>query len=236
MRALLVNRRTGKPVPFEWKWIEASELPVVLDLMNRIKEQIHDTTLFVPEDLSTLQRQFRDGGGAIGAYAEGQLICVRTVSEPDRYNHAEGVIHPKYYDAVLHLETVVVAEEYRGNQLQLRSFHFLLAYLKKQKRFLFNSVSPYNTVSLANILKSGAHIVRVQTLYASDEHPEGVLRLICAHGLVLAVGAERRFVRVQDIELQESLLAKGFVGTGMAKGGRILYQKATKTAVPLIKL
>ena len=236
MKYYVKNQSTDEYEVCEWRWLEREEIGLVTTLMRDAHIEMDDPSHLIPDTKEDILGYFNDGGGCIGAFVKDKLIGFRTFTMPTTDNQAEGLVDPEYHDRVVHLETVVVLPDYRGNQIQLRSFYFLKAYLPDNKRFLFNTVAPQNKGSLVNIFKTGSVISKIENMYASDHHPEGVLRYLMTNGIITKTSCIYIGVDPDDLAEQRRLLDSGYAGTHLMEDGRVAYAEIEETAVPYLPL
>lgn len=232
---LTVRKSNGEVKTLDWHWLQPEQIDEMMALEDRVVESAQDPSLYRRESADTILASMKDGAGCIGGFVDGQLIGVRYVSYPSDYDLSEGIIEKENSRQVLHMETMIVDPDFRGNALQVKSFYYLLAHLPREVEFLFSTVSPFNLPSLKSVFKYGSRMVDLRLMYPTDEEPEGVLRYIGARGLVLDLAEERTEAALDDIETQQALFRDGQVATGLKDDETVVFQKVIRSAVPLNK-
>lgn len=230
---LIIQDRNKNRKELNWRWLAPEDMDAIRHLEDRIEEAMEDPTLYVREKEAYILTAMKIGAGCIGGFVDGQLVALRFVSYPQEYNLGEGIIAKEHLDSVLHMETMIVDPDYRGNGLQVKSFYYMLAHLPEEVKFLFSTVSPYNLPSLKSVFKYGSVMVDVRFMYSTDEEPDGVLRYVAVRGLVQELDEKKVIVPREDYQKQQAYFQKGYVATGLLNDQQVRFQKALRTVVPL---
>ena len=231
----LVNRHsnTKKSMDFYAKYVEASELEIVLALQEYIYERIPNKEIFVKDTVEDFLEAFENNGRIFGIYTnEGRLIAYRFITVPGESSKNMGndlyLPHSEFHK-VVHLETTVVHPDFRGMGLQRLTLDYAIKWtIANGYRYLFCTVSPYNPVSLYNIMSGGLKIKALKMKYGNDEHP-GYLRYVLFRDLSVSCAEcwpEFTMMPILDIEGQQKMIDKGYTGHHYLKNTQsIAYAK-----------
>lgn len=233
----LVNRhsKTKQNVDFYVKYIEPTEINEVLELQDYIYDRLEIKEIFVRDTEAELRNALADKGIIFGIYTkEGRLAAYRFINVPgeNENNMGKDLYMPKSeYHKVVHLETTVVHPDFRGLGLQKLTLDYAIKWtIANGYRYLFCTVSPYNPVSLNNIMAGGLKARHLKKKYATDEH-DGYLRYILYRDLsVICYDCWPKFVfcNINDIERQIKLIESGYTGHHFLKKTQsIAYAKCT---------
>lgn len=217
----LVNKHSNpkENVNFYVKYVEPNEIPEVLKLQNNIYDKIERKEIFVKDTEEELTSAIKDKGKIFGIYTkDGQLAAYRFINVPGENSHNMGkdLCLPKAeYNKVVHLETTVVHPDFRGLGLQKLTLDYATKWsIANGYRYLFCTVSPYNPVSLNNIMAGGLKARNLKKKYATEEH-DGFLRYILYRDLSVICGdcwPKFIFCDINDIECQCKLIESGYAG------------------------
>ncbi|MGB5823649.1 MAG: GNAT family N-acetyltransferase [Proteocatella sp.] len=130
---------------------------------------------------------------------------------------------------MIHLETTVVHPDFRGLGLQKLTLDYATKWsIAKGYRYMFCTVSPYNPISLNNIMSGGLKVRDLKKKYGNEEHP-GYLRYILSRDLNVSCNdcwPKFKFCPITDIDTQKKLIETGFVGHHYLKSSqRMAYAK-----------
>lgn len=230
---LWITDDTNTKRELHWRWLTKEDMPAISQLEDRVEAHLDDPSLYRRDPLENILHSITRGAGCVGGFVEKELVALRYINYPKDYQLAEGIIGAEHFSKVLHMESMVVDPRFRGNALQLKSFHYMLAHLPASVPFLFSTVSPFNIPSLKSVFRYGSVMLDLRKMYPDAENPEGVLRYIGARGLVLACDDEVERVSREAIAEQQALFKTGYAATGMTDDNKIRFQRILCTAVPL---
>lgn len=231
----LINKHstTKQNMDFYAKYVQHEELNTVLELQDYIYERIVNKEIFVKDSREDFLEAFENEGRIFGIYTkENRLIAYRFITIPGscKKNMGNDVYLPaSEFHKVVHLETTVVHPEFRGMGLQKLTLDYATKWsIAKGYRYLFCTVSPYNPVSLNNIMGGGLKVRELKKKYECEEHP-GYLRYVLFRDMSVSCSEcwpEFKFCSINDIEAQKKLIDKGYVGHHYLKGTqRVAYAK-----------
>lgn len=139
------------------------ELPAVMKLMEEAKCGVPDSDWFEADEISVVKRHICEEGFILLAKQAGEqkkelagFLIVRFPREQeDNLGEYLGLSREEML-RVAHLETAVVAPEFRGNQLQYRLFREAEEMLKNTEiQHIMATVHPENVFSFRNMEKLG---------------------------------------------------------------------------------
>lgn len=231
----LVNKHseTKQSLDFYAKYVEPEELDTVLALQNFIYEKIINKEIFVRDSREEIVEALENKGRIFGIYTtEDRLIAYRFITIPGQSERNMGndvYLPSSEFHKVVHLETTVVHPDFRGLGLQKLTLDYATKWtIAKGYRYLFCTVSPYNPISLNNIMAGGLKVREIKKKYGNEEH-SGYLRYILSRDLSVSCNdcwPNFQFCPITDIEAQRKLIDKGFVGHHYLKDSqRIAYAK-----------
>lgn len=233
----LVNKhsKTTKNMNFYAKYVEVFELENVLALQDYIYERIQNKEIFVRDTMEDFLEAFEGQGRIFGIYTnEGRLIAYRFITVPgeNEKNMGNDLYLPhREFHKVVHLETTVVHPDFRGMGLQRLTLDYAIKWtIAHGYRYLFCTVSPYNPVSLNNIMSGGLKVRDLKIKYGNEEHP-GYLRYILFRDLSVSCSEcwpSFTMLPLLDIQGQQKLIERGFTGHHYLKSSQsIAYAKCT---------
>ncbi len=231
----LVNKhsKAKQNMDFYVKYVEPKEIPEVLKLQDYIYEQIKRKEIFVRDTEEDLVEALNDKGIIFGIYTnEGRLAAYRFINVPGESSNNMGndVYLPKSeFHKVVHLETTVVHPDFRGLGLQKLTLDYATKWsIANGYRYLFCTVSPYNPISLNNIMGGELKVRNLKKKYATKEH-DGYLRYILFRDLSVICKdcwPEFIFCNIEEIESQMKLIESGYTGHHFLKSSQsIAYAK-----------
>jgi len=209
--------------PFELRYLEKSDLPLLLSLQEVIAKALPSPEIFRLDTEDYFRRHFDAERGVIGAFAGDRLIAYGILSFPgeseDNFGRDIG-LPPDELKSVAHLETSAVHPDYRGNGLQKKIFEIHFRTLENGNyAHALCTVSPKNYPSLRNMFDAGMVIRAVKIKFG------WMLRYILHKDFRLAGpvrAAEVERVPADDLETQKRLLAGGWYGfDAVSDGGNI---------------
>lgn len=231
----LVNKhsKAKENVDFYVKYVEQKDVPEVLKLQDYIYERIPLKEIFVRDTEEDLRKAIDDKGIIFGIYTkDDRLAAYRFINVPGETEHNMGAdlyLPKSEYHKVVHLETTVVHPDFRGLGLQRLTLDYAVKWtVAKGYRYLFCTVSPYNPVSLNNIMSGGLKARHLKKKYGNEEH-DGYLRYILYRDLSVVCDEcwpDFIFCSISDIEGQKKLIESGYTGHHFLKSSQsIAYAK-----------
>ena len=227
--------KTKPSMDFYAKYVEFSELENVLALQQYIYDRIPNKEIFVRDTMDDFIEAFENQGRIFGIYTnEGRLIAYRFITVPGESpkNMGNDLYLPRSeFHKVVHLETTVVHPDFRGRGMQRLTLDYATKWAAAHGfRYLFCTVSPYNPVSLNNIMSGGLKVKDLKLKYGNDEHP-GYLRYVLFRDLSISCAEcwpDFTMLPILDIEGQQKMLEKGFTGHHFLKTSQsIAYAKCS---------
>ena len=237
----ILNKHEGERqvrVPYEMMLIDETYLEEVLALQAYVSSTLENVQTFVADSEAFMREEILapERGKMIGVFVEGKLIAYRNISfpKPDSdYNLGRETDLPEdELNKVSILEATVVHPQYRGNRLQARLLKHTIPLIDELGYFhVFSTISPYNYPSLKNVMDSD---LVIRDLRSRGGVYEGRWRFLLARDLRKPYPidlTEEIIVLNGDIEKQQALLKKGFIGYKLekkAEGFNIFYGKLIK--------
>ena len=129
------------------------------NLMKKVFDGLEDKTLFVCDNEEYVLSQLTETGFGVVAEHNGRIIGSFIARYPDDSPDNLGIdisLSEGELPKVVHFESIVVDEEYRGNNLQQKMILFAEGLVnRKVYRHLLATVSPANAPSLKSFEKNG---------------------------------------------------------------------------------
>ncbi|MBB4824432.1 hypothetical protein HNO89_001654 [Sporosarcina luteola] len=155
-------------------------------------------------------------GIMLGVYLHDELIAFRAMMEPEEMDEEhlgwDVGLAKEELSSVLYSEITNVDPDHRGNSLQRILGRILLSEIDQEKyRYICTTVAPFNIASLKDKFDLGMHIVALKEKYGTK------LRYVLMKdlGSILKYSAASVFIKMENIERQQEMLQKGWVGVGM---------------------
>ena len=148
---------------------EEKDAQAVYDLMVEVYEQLEDPSIYVCDDLAFVKRHISQEGFTVVACTKedkivGSLI-LRIPEEEDNLGKDIG-FPEEACQRVMHVESAVVASEYRGYALQGRMLQEAEPLIDRAKySYLMATVSPENPASYKTLEKLGYELVLTKKKY-----------------------------------------------------------------------
>ena len=229
----VIRQGTVERYPCHLSWLDKRSAPQVEGLQEYILNTLVNKEYYFPLTPAELRYILtREGGMALGALVEGQLIGFCAVYFPrdnnDNLGRDVGLIGPELRQ-VVHLEACFVHPDYRGNGLQTKMSAHLLERVStlKEYRHLFSTVMPANIPSLISQFKQEMKIVALKQKYNNSWRYIFYRDLWAKthHGEVEMKSGTIPILSL-DLPRQLELLSQGYQGLGYRKaesGVEILY-------------
>ena len=142
----------------------------IYNIMVQVAEALEDKTLFVCDDLEYVKEQIEQSGFAVvSCKDDGEIVGSFIFRYPDSADDNLGRdvnLPDNKLEQVVHMESVVVLPEHRGNHLQERMLHFGEKLIDSNRyHFLMATVSPENPASYLNFEKNGYILMMTKEKY-----------------------------------------------------------------------
>ena len=215
-------------VYYEIHFLDETHLEEVMQLQETIIHNLPDKEIFRQHSIDYIRDHFKKENSVIGIFTEDGLIAYNVLYFPgeDGDNFGADIKLPNdEFDKVVHLETVAVHPDYRGNSLQKRMEEIHLGVIKKLGYIhVCCTVSPKNFPSIRNLFSNGLVIKGLKIKFGNR------LRYIMYRNILNSSSIWPLEIRVSslNIEYQVDLLNRGFLGykaTELPEGFGICYGK-----------
>lgn len=225
--------KAKQSLDFFAKFVEPKEIDTVLDLQEFIYDRILNKEIFVKDNREDFYEALENEGRIFGIYtSQNRLIAYRFITIPGNNvrNMGNDVALPySEFHKVVHLESTVVHPDFRGLGLQKLTLDYATKWaIAKGYRYLFCTVSPYNPISLKNIMSGELKVRDLKKKYGNETH-RGYWRYILERDLSVTCEdcwPKFTFCAIEEIEVQQKLIFEGFVGHHYLKDSqRIAYAK-----------
>lgn len=146
------------------------DLEAINQLMASVDVEISNPDIFVSDDKEFVKHHIKDNGFVLKAVSDDIIVAFLLVRYPksDSDNLARDVknIEEEDYHSIAHMESVVVAKEHRGNNLQYQLIVEAEKVLETENiDYSLATVSPLNKYSLINFMKADYIVARVKNKY-----------------------------------------------------------------------
>ena len=162
--------KKGDWVNLTLKRLTMAYIDQIMALQEEIMEQLEDQQLYVPSNREEVQSHFSTEGVLLGYVTEENelvalVIYVKRGYSDSNYGYDVGLKGEDLLK-VGQVDTVLVKDAYRGNNLQYKMCSYLEEIAKeKQTPILCATASPYNTFSVNNFLKLGYEVKKDKLKY-----------------------------------------------------------------------
>lgn len=159
-----------KRPPYNIKILNQSDITAVMQLQGDILATLKQKELYVPIPFEELQVMLAGNGELVGLFMHKKLYAVCGLLFPVSYeNNMARELHFSEEDLALvaQLELSLVHAELRGHKLQQKLAGILASRVKKRRdaRYLFTTVSPYNYPSIQTVTSLGMQIAKLGKMY-----------------------------------------------------------------------
>lgn len=219
---------------YEMRFMDEDNLDEVMDLQEIVIHHLNDKEMFRTHSADYFREHLQAEKSVIGVYCQDGLIAYNVLSFPgdSKDNFGLDVNLPKddLLD-VIHLATIAVHPDFRGNSLQSKMQHIHLKMMANLGyKHVCCMVSPKNRPSLQNILSQGLIIKALKIKF------QWRLRYIMHKNLLspCLIGPDVVRMDGKDILGQINLLNRGFQGFHLSRlsdGFEIHYAKPPSLAV-----
>lgn len=164
--------RGGKTKKHEYLLRTANESDIVeiYEIMSYVYEKLEKKEVFVCDDIEYVETQIKTGGFAVVACDwTGKIVGSFIIRYPEDSNDNLGRelgLEEDELCKVVHMESVIVLPEHRGNNLQFKMLQYAENLVDISKyQYLVATVSPNNPASQRSFGKNGYKIVKTKKKY-----------------------------------------------------------------------
>ncbi len=140
----------------------------VYELMQHVSSKLEDAEQFVCDDYEFVKRHISSEGFIVLAYVDDKLVGSHIVRMPgdseDNLGRDVG-FDDGLLPQVVHMESSVVLEVFRGNNLQYYMILFAMQNIPKEFKYIFATASPNNLASCKNLNKCHMAVVMTKEKY-----------------------------------------------------------------------
>lgn len=212
-------------------YLDESALKDLQILQNKVIASLSNPSSLQPLSDEEFKFILQGKGAILGAFHHDQLIAFRAILQPENDEEHLGKdagLSDEQSPYVIYSEISNVDPDYRGNHLQqLLGKQIVQSIDRDRYHYICATVAPFNIASLKDKFSLGMHIVALKNKYG------GLLRYVFMKNLLKQEMAVReiqecQFVDMSNTELQQTLLADGWIGTGIEEsngGWMVCYEK-----------
>ncbi|MEC9485824.1 MAG: GNAT family N-acetyltransferase [Candidatus Izemoplasma sp.] len=147
-----------------------NDLEDINRLMASVDVEISNPNIFVSDDETFVKRHIKDDGFILKAMSDDEMVAFLLVrypkDDPDNLARDIKTIDEEKYEHIAHMESVVVAKDHRGNNLQYKLIVEAEKILENEHiEYSMATVSPINKYSLINFVKADYVVTRVKNKY-----------------------------------------------------------------------
>lgn len=204
-----------RDTPFIVKQLKENDLQEILDLQQAVVDALPNKKTLEPLSEEEFLFILKGKGLMIGAFVEDKLVAFRALLIPkmeDEYLGEDIGLTEEERKRVLYQEITNVHPNYRGHGLQKKLADCIMKQIDTSEfHYILSTVMPYNIPSLKDKFYQGMRIAALKEKYG------GKLRYIFVKRLLDEKPLEEKsvFLSMGDIEGQETLLHKGYVGVSL---------------------
>ena len=160
----------SKQQPYLIRMLDKNDLRAIMELQDNVLAKIEKREFCVPIPAKEMQLMFGDKGESVGLFCEDKLYAACSLLFDIDYenNMAREVdFSNEELSLVAQLELSLVDFDLRGHKLQQKLAEILAqrAEKRKQSRYLFTTVSPYNYASIRTVTSMGLYIAKLCKMY-----------------------------------------------------------------------
>ena len=223
-------------IAFEMRYLEKGDLPQIMAIQDIILNRLSRNDLLEAFSHEFMESHIGAKGFIIGIFVQNELIAFRNVYFPDvkdrewNLGYDIGLKSPDDLERVANLQMICVHPNFRGNSLGRRMNFNAIEIIRRMQRYthLCATVSPYNYWNIRILLKSGFTIRKLKPKY------NGKLRYVMYQNLIrpfdFSENNDRVSVRLTDIERQNELIRRGFIGVQLREIAGFRAQKRSDYA------
>lgn len=146
----------------------------IYKLMEQVHKQMENPSMYICDDLEFVKRHIEDEGFILIAVADeidtpSKIVASLIVRYPGQAEDNLGRechLSSEQLNAVVHMESAVVAKSFRGHGLQRQLMKTAERFVEEEKLiYLMGTVSPDNIASCQNFEKSGYRHIATKEKY-----------------------------------------------------------------------
>ncbi|MEG6520674.1 hypothetical protein [Desulfotomaculum sp. 1211_IL3151] len=164
----IINQRDLQVNPCVIRMLDTNDLPQLMALQDFVLSLMKSRSFCVPLSPEEHYQIMSGSGESIGLFIGDRLYAVCSILFPGHRedNMARQLnFNDEELLGVAQLELSMVHPDLRGNNLQKRMADILARRAKKNYRYLFTTVSPYNYPSIKTVTSMGLHIAKLCNMY-----------------------------------------------------------------------
>ena len=156
--------------PYVLKVLDKDDLPAVMRLQHNLVTSMEQKELYVPISEAEMLYLLEGSGEALGLFIENKMYAACSLLHKVDYENnmaRELDFSEEELNRVAQLELSLVDLDLRGYKLQYKMASILAQRLQKRKeiRYLFTTVSPYNYPSIETVTSMGLYIAKLSKMY-----------------------------------------------------------------------
>lgn len=156
--------------PYVLKVLDKDDLPAVMRLQHNLVTSMEQKELYVPISEAEMLYLLEGSGEALGLFIENKMYAACSLLHKVDYENnmaRELDFSEEELTRVAQLELSLVDLDLRGYKLQYKMASILAQRLQKRKeiRYLFTTVSPYNYPSIETVTSMGLYIAKLSKMY-----------------------------------------------------------------------
>ncbi|MDD2422375.1 MAG: hypothetical protein PHC60_02085 [Heliobacteriaceae bacterium] len=222
--------RDAKQYPYIIRLLDRTDVAALMHLQSCVLDTLEHKSFCVPLSLAEHHVILDGNGESLGLFIHNRLYAACSILFPG-YREDNMARELNFGDEALpqvaQLELSLVHPDFRGNKLQERMAGMLArrAEQRKQCRYLFTTVSPYNYPSIETVMALGMYIAKLGKMYYQWDRY--VVYKDFFHPVSLDVSTTIH-VPGTCFAKQQGLLRDGFFGHSLYKDGENLMIKFAK--------
>ena len=220
------------PILCTMRGLAEDDIEEAVKFHKRISNEIGDEDIFCEDN--TIAESVLGEGLAIGVFAEGRLIGLRSVSYVQE--HLEEAVEdlkldPAETDNVAVMDFCVIDSAFRGNYIQFFTYLYIESLMYPNRYHLHTTVSPRNVFSLKNVLKCGFIAVDFKKKYGG--HNRFVLYKNLRKSIPVSTRG-RKQILLRNHDYHPKVMEAGYVGykTKLKPNGMVMQYGRPLDEVP----
>ncbi len=225
----ILNQHDLQLCPYVIRGLDTNDIPQILQLQDFVLSSMKNRSFCVPLSQAEHFEIMCGHGESIGLFLQGKLYAICSILFPGQSedNMARQLnFSNEELSGVAQLELSLVHPHLRGNNLQNKMANMLARSAKKKNyRYLFTTVSPYNYPSIKTVTSIGMNIAKLCKMYYQWD------RYVVYKNLVNPLQLDiNDIVHVPStwFKEQQELLNNGYLGFSQLKdeeGIKIMFAK-----------
>ncbi len=148
-----------------------NEAETIYNLMKHVYDNLEDKNMFVCDTLDYVREQLASGAIAVVAEYKGEIVGSFITRYPYDSEDNLGIdigLDKEELDKVMHMESAVVHEKYRGRGLQSEMIKYVEAQADTRLfSHMLATVAPDNNASILSFQKNGYEIIMQKKKYSN---------------------------------------------------------------------